>query len=57
MFHSFVTKNGLTMGAFTSRQNTRNEETDLLSNQAYRYPTKSGKKYRSCSVEKSKMYS
>ncbi|XP_065201848.1 E3 ubiquitin ligase RNF157 [Planococcus citri] len=30
------------MGAFTSRQNARNEETDLLSNQAYRYPTKSG---------------
>lgn len=30
------------MGAFTSRQNTRVEEVDNNSNNAYKYPPKSG---------------
>lgn len=31
------------MGSLPSRQNTRNEEADLISNQMYKYPPKSGK--------------
>lgn len=31
------------MGAFSSRQNTRVEEVDNNSNNAYKYPPKSGK--------------
>lgn len=34
------------MGSITSRQNAGVEEADIVSNQAYKYPPRSGKYYK-----------